>query len=596
VRLRTQFNSFIIDAMGLVSELQAIPLFAELAEDALRELAVRVQRRTYSEGEVILRAGDAPREMHVVLHGAVRVELGEGAGRSATQAILAAGHSVGEMSVLSGNPVSATVVAHTDSTTLAISATDLAALLEREPALYRRISALLIERLRHRTQMLASRLKPTAAILAVDRAFPVDTPVVRAIFRGVSHYAPGSQLFDARQADASALRARVERWRDQGAAEQFLIVALDADRFAEVRPALLAGDAALRIAGAAGGQSVQPLYAGAADAKSILLDFPASAARAGAWSESLSSHELAECIHGATWNRAAHPCLDRIARFITRREVGVAMSVGAAAGFAHLGSLQVLEDCGVPIDFLCGSSMGGVVALGFAQLREAAKATDALCTLGAAFARSRGLQVMPRAALVSTQRMREIAKEMFGAIHFAELGLPAAVVAADLVAGERIILDRGPVAEAARATIAIPGIFPPVRVGNRILVDGGLVTRVPADLLARRRCGLRIASIVLPQRPLSQHLAEEAERLEQRLEQPFGLRAALGASWRMLGWWDSASQAGKADLFIRIPTPVGEGYDFTAGRRMAELGRRAALEQLDGIRDAARRLLAPGAP
>jgi NTE family protein len=594
VRLRTQFNSFIIDAMGLVSELQAIPLFAELAEDALRELAVRVQRRTYSEGEVILRAGDAPREMHVVLDGAVRVEVGEGPGRSATQAILAAGHSVGEMSVLSGNPVSATVVAHTDSTTLAISATDLAALLEREPALYRRISALLIERLRHRTQMLASRVKPTAAILAVDRAFPVDSPVVRAIFRGVGHYAPGSRLFDARQADAPALRARVERWRDQGAAEQYLVVALDADRFGEVRPALLAGDAALRIAGPAGGG--QPLDAGAADAKSILLDFPASAARAGAWSESLSSRELAECMHGATWNRTAHPCLDRIARFITRREVGVAMSVGAAAGFAHLGSLQVLEDCGVPIDFLCGSSMGGVVALGFAQLRAASKTTDALCTLGAAFARSRGLQVVPRSALVSTQRMREIAREMFGAIHFAELGLPAAVVAADLVAGERVILDRGPVAEAARATIAIPGIFPPVRLGHRVLVDGGLVTRVPLDLLARRRCGLRIASIVLPQRPVPRELAEEAERLERRLDQPFGLRAALGASWRMLGWWDSASQAGKADLFVRIPTPVGEGYDFAAGRRMAELGRRAALEQLDGIRDAVRRLLAPGAP
>lgn len=582
--------------MGLVSELRAIPLFAELAEDALHDLAIRVQRRAYSEGEIILRAGDAPREMHIVLDGAVRVELGEGAGRSATGVILAAGHSFGEMSVLSGNPVSATVVAHADSATLVITAEDLAAVLEREPALYRRISALLIERLRHRTQMLASRLKPTLAILAVDRALPVELPVVGAIFRGVGHYAPGSQLFDARQAGAPALRARVERWRDEGTTGRFLIMAIDADRFADVRSALLAGDAALRITSRAGGQPEERLDAGAADAKSVLLDVPAPAPRAGAWSESLSSRELAECAHGARWNRAAHPCLDRIARFITNREVGVAMSVGAAAGFAHLGFLQVLEDCGVPIDFVCGSSMGGVVALGFGQLREASKATDALCTLGAAFARSRGLQVMPRAALVSTQRMREIAKEMFGGIYFAELGLPVAVVAADLVAGERVILDRGPVAEAARATIAIPGIFPPVRLGNRILVDGGLVTRVPADLLARRRCGLRIASIILPQRPVSHQLAEEAERLQRRLDQPFGLRAALGASWRMLGWWDSAAQAGKADLFVRIPTPVGEGYDFAAGRRLVELGRRAALEQIHAIRDAARRVLEPGSP
>lgn len=582
--------------MGLVSELRAIPLFADLAEDALRDLAVRVQRRAYTEGETILRAGDAPREMHIVLDGAVRVEVDEGAGRTATGAILAAGHSFGEMSVLSGNPVSATVVAHTDSTTLAITAADLAAVLEREPALYRRISALLIERLRHRTQMFASRLKAPVAILAVDHMLAAETSVVDAIFRGVAHYAPGSQFFDARQADAPAVCARLERWRDEGASGQFLVVAIYADRFADVRSALLAGDAALLITSRADEPSEKHLDPSPADAKSVLFDVLAPARPAGAWTESLSSRELAECASGTKWNRARHPCLDRIARFVTNREVGVAMSVGAAAGFAHLGFLQVLEDCGVPIDFVCGSSMGGVVALGLGQLREASKATDALCRLGTAFARSRGLQVMPRAALVSTHRMRAIAEEMFGGICFSELGLPVAVVAADLVAGERVILDRGPVAEAARATIAIPGIFPPVRLGNRILVDGGLVTRVPTDLLARRRCGLRIASIVLPQRPVAQRLAEEAERLQLRLDQPFGLRAALGASWRMLGWWDSAAQAGKADLFIRIPTPVGEGYDFAAGRRMVQLGRRAAMEQVRAIRDAARRLLEPGSP
>lgn len=578
--------------MSLLSELRAIPLFAELTEDTLADLANRVQRRAYSEGETILRAGDAPREMHIVLGGAVRVEVAEG--RGATGATLAAGHSFGEMSVLSGNPVSATVVAHTDCTTLLIKAEDLAAVLEREPALYRRISALLIERLRHRTQMLASRLKPTLAVLALDRAFPPEAPVVRAIFRGVDHYAPGSQLFDARRTELPALRARLERWREEGAAGQFLVVALDADRFIDVRSALLPGDAALRVTSR--GAQDERFDAGAADARSVRLDVPAGAAGAGAWTESLSSREIDECVRAAGWNRAAHPCLDRIARFLGNREVGVAMSVGAAAGFAHLGFLQVLEDCGVPIDFVCGSSMGGVVALGFGQHRDASKATDALCALGEAFARSRRLQVVPRAALVSTRRMQEIAKEMFGDLSFAGLGLPAAVVAADLVAGERVVLDRGPVAEAARATIAIPGIFPPVRLGNRILVDGGLASRVPADLLARRRCGLRIASIVLPQRPAAQHLAEEAERLQRRLDQPFGLRVALGASWRMLGWWDSAAQAGKADLFIRIPTPVGEGYDFAGGRRMVELGRRAALAQAHAIRDAVRRLLEPGAP
>lgn len=580
-----------------MTDLRAIPLFAGLSDDALGELARRLRRRQYSEGDIILRAGDAPREMHVVLEGRVSVQLGEGSGRTARRAILAAGHTFGEMSVLSGSPVSATVIAQSDSVTLAITAEDLSAVLESEPALYRRIAALLIERLRHRTRILTSQLKPGLAVLAVDAEWPLDAPLVHAIAKGVAYYSPGSQLFAAHGIDVAALCARIERWRDEGAADQYLVIVLPVDRFAPMQGALLAGDAVLRLTSRALlAQGAERFDPGEADFKRVQLDVPATSARAGPWIESVTSRELAECVHGAPWNRSRHPRIDRVARFITQREVGLAMSVGAAAGFAHLGFLQVLEDCGVPIDFVCGSSMGGVVALGFGQFGETSRAADTLCRLGVAFAKSRGLQVVPRAALVSTQRMRQIADEMFGALTFAELQLPVAVVAADLVAGQRVILDRGPVAEAARATVAIPGIFPPVRVGARMLVDGGLVTRVPADLLARRRCGLRIASLVVPERPIAQQLDEEAERLQLRLDQPFGFRAALGASWRMLGWWDSAAQAEKADLVVKIATPAGEGYDFAAGARMVEIGRQAASEQVHSIRDAARRLFEPGSP
>lgn len=329
--------------MGLVSELRAIPLFAELAEDALHDPAIRVQRCRSSGCGIARRCslrGSSPRSRSSPWIGHFR------------------------SSCLSWAPFSA-----------------------------------------------------ASAITFLGRSSSMPAKPVRRRY--------------ARASSAGGTRARpasFSSWRST----------LIASPTCAPRCSQAMRRCALR---AAGGQPEERLDAGAADAKSVLLDVPAPGPRAGAWSESLSSRELAECARGARWNRAAHPCLDRIARFITNREVGVAVSVGAAAGFAHLGFLQVLEDCGVPIDFVCGSSMGGVVALGFGQLREASKATDALCTLGAAFARSRGLQVVPRAALVSTQRMREIAKEMFGGIYFAELGLPVAAVAADLVAGERVILD-----------------------------------------------------------------------------------------------------------------------------------------------------------
>jgi NTE family protein len=275
----------------------------------------------------------------------------------------------------------------------------------------------------------------------------------------------------------------------------------------------------------------------------------------------------------------------------------VALSVGAAAGLAHLGLIETLEEAGVPLDFVCGSSMGGAVSMAYAHFKNARAAADAVCRLATDFARSKGMQWLPRGGLVSPARMDGIWGELFGRTEFSELRIPAAVVTADLVGGRRVVLDTGSVALAARATTAIPGLFPPVRLGNAVLVDGGLVTRVPADLLATRRIGLRLAALVQPERAAdaaSGHLAADA--FQARLDRPFGLRTALGASWSLLGWWDSAAQAQRADVVFRIPTPPSDGFNFRAGQTLIDYGRRAARSQLSAIHAAVQRVLSPGAP
>lgn len=240
--------------------------------------------------------------------------------------------------------------------------------------------------------------------------------------------------------------------------------------------------------------------------------------------------------------------------------------------------------------------MGGAVALAYAYFGRARDAIDALTRLSADFARDRGFSFMPRSSLVSAERMIELTGALYGDATFADLGLPTAVVAADLVAGRRIVLDRGPVAPAARATTAIPGMFAPVRLGHAMLVDGGVVTRVPADLLVTRGCGCKLASLVHPDDPARQDLPAAADDLASRLEQPLGLRLVLGGAWRLLGWWDSASQAERADLALRIPTPPMEGFNFADGAMFIDCGRRAASRQIGAIRAAMRLALDPGVP
>jgi predicted acylesterase/phospholipase RssA len=207
------------------------------------------------------------------------------------------------------------------------------------------------------------------------------------------------------------------------------------------------------------------------------------------------------------------------------------------------------------------------------------------------------MQWLPRASLISASRMTTLTRELYGDATFAQLRLPVAVVAADLAMGKRAVLDSGLVAPAARATAAIPGVFAPVRIGDAVLVDGAVVSRLPVDLLAERACGFKVAVLVRPTYPqVAPDAARAADRLEQRLLRPFGLRAAMGGAYRLQGWWDSAAHAGRADLSLTVPIPVGEGFNFAMAEAMIDCGRRTARERLPQIRLAMQQVLAPGVP
>jgi NTE family protein len=316
----------------------------------------------------------------------------------------------------------------------------------------------------------------------------------------------------------------------------------------------------------------------------------------GPWCHPVDRAEAEAAAGAIAWDRARWPGFDHLVRRLTGREIGLAMSVGAAAGLAHLGVLEVLEADGIPIDYLCGSSMGGALALAYAHHGSAAAAGDAVTRLTADFVRSKGWQWLPRASLVAASRMEAITRALFGDATFAGLRRPAAVVAADLVVGKRVVIDQGHVATAARATAAIPGIFAPVRWGDSLLVDGVVVTRIPADLLAARGCGFKLAVLVRPEGDFDGDPAAGADKLERQLLRPLGLRTALGGSWRLLAWWDSAAQAERADFALSVAARLADGANFAAAPAMIERGRRAALAHLPQIRNAVRQVLTPGVP
>ena len=203
----------------------------------------------------------------------------------------------------------------------------------------------------------------------------------------------------------------------------------------------------------------------------------------------------------------------------------------------------------------------------------------------------------PQSALFAGKKVRSAARESVGPATFAEFVKPAAAAAADLVRGERVILEDGSGSLAALATSAIPGLLPPVSLDDKILVDGSLVSRIPLDLLERRRCGLKIGVNVVPSpQEKTSRLDREQERLTKEFGRLFGLGSVLASSWGLLAWWQGATDASGADIFLEPQKDARSGFDFDAFDHMVAAGRRATEQKLEAIRRSVAALLRPGTP
>jgi NTE family protein len=573
--------------------------FSSLSPQALERLEKRVALRTFEAGTIVMRMGGMGQHMHAIASGAVRVQLDEFPAARGRSAMLGPGRIFGEMALLSGLPVSATVTAAKDTTTYCLDGSVFLDLLDEEPLAYRSLTHLLVDRLR-RTSGKPNSLRPGVAVLAVDETTPCRSLVIEALFAGIRYYAPGSTLMShAKGVVASEL---VSRWRTEAGGDQYLTLALPPDSFGRLADSLEYGDVVLFIGDRLPrGAQIQELEAalGAVDCARVYV--PGSANELNSqdrWAFRVDQKEIDTFDpHAEHWTRRRYPTLDGIARYCTFREIGVALSVGAAAGFAHYGVLQTLEEADIPLDFLCGTSMGGVVALACARYGTAGEAGRQLCERMGANAKIRDRQFIPRASFFSGRKGVQIGEDVFGNRTFADLLKPAAVVSADLVGGEKVVIDKGSAARAAHATAAIPGLFPPLLVADRLLVDGGLVTRVPVDLLDRRRCGYRLAVNIVPaQTDPAEDRRELALRLYRAMWKPLGLWKVIGESWRVLGWWDAAMQAHRADMVVTVATPAHDHYNFDSAERMVELGRTAAKNDIASIGAAVTRLLSPGTP
>lgn len=170
--------------------------------------------------------------------------------------------------------------------------------------------------------------------------------------------------------------------------------------------------------------------------------------------------------------------------------VGLVLGAGSARGLAHIGVLQVLKEEEIDIDFIVGSSMGAMVGAIYtsgADLYMLEKMLDCMNT-------NLMLDVqVPRFGFVAGKRIDSFITLLTKNKSFDQLDPPLIAVATDLISGERVIFEQGPVVEAVRASISIPGVFTPVRKDDMVLVDGAVIDRLPVEVARDRGADIIIA-------------------------------------------------------------------------------------------------------
>jgi len=163
-------------------------------------------------------------------------------------------------------------------------------------------------------------------------------------------------------------------------------------------------------------------------------------------------------------------------------KLGLALGSGAARGMAHIGILRALDDAGVKPDIVAGASIGALVG-GMYAAGKIDELTDIALGLNWRRAAAYFMEVsFPRAGLIAGNKVTEFLTEIIGRRDIADLDIIFRAVAAEIMSGREVVIGEGDLVAAIRASIAVPGIFTPVRKNGDLLADGGLVNPVPVSI------------------------------------------------------------------------------------------------------------------
>lgn len=487
-RFRPETDSIFPESLR--ARLNSFPILEGIGDNAVQRILSEADWFGLPGGTQLLRQGENDHAVFLVVTGSLGVFVDEEDAPRRLVATIPAGETVGEMSLLTGESHSATLVALRDTELLRIGPKAFDTLLTRYPRVMFNLLKLVVRRLRATTRGNRQKSLPkTFAVIPLQEGLH-NVQVVRDIAATLAKMGAKAAVLDVSAHDEAT------DWFNRFEAEHDVVFYQgDLPDSPWTHFCLRQADRVLLIAHADEDLPLHPygrryFKRETMAAPELLLVHPE-----GSWRGVPRHIELRSDLYGTHHHvRTSSPSdIKRLARFVAGCAVNIVLAGGGARGFAHIGVLKALKEAGVPFDYVGGTSMGGVIAAGVAMEWDIPELTERVRD---AFVTGNPLSdpTLPLIALFRGAKVSALLRKHFGDMRIEDLPKPYFCVSADLTTGRDYIHRSGPLWRALRASVALPGILPPVtEEGGHLLVDGGVMNNLPVDVMAAEARGPIIA-------------------------------------------------------------------------------------------------------
>jgi NTE family protein len=564
---------------GVTEMLIAASPSSTFFDSSLSAFGAGLQRKFLPGGQILFRENEIADSLYIVLSGCLGVVVRGSNGHDILVARVAAGETVGEMGLLGGGVRSATVEALRDTELLKLDKGSYEDLLLRDPKSIHALISLLARRLRETTRPNNGTTLPIRTVAVVPLGLDVDhRRVANDLHRKFSSDGQRALLLDCMSAEQSTSWFHAA---ETGNDITFYCAEPADQQWTNL--CLRQADRVLFVASATSVFATPPWLAGQIQtlrrsADLVLLhDGPRSGVQSLVhWRAHLPVDLICHVRRGNPNDIA------RLARLLRGNAITLVLSAGGARGFAHLGVIRALREAHVPIDLIGGCSMGSIVGATVGLEWDDLEIKE---RLRHSFVNTNPVNdyTLPFLSLIKGRKVAHLLEQNFGSLRIEDLWRPFFCVSTNLTTGTLAVHRDGPLVDALRASISIPGLLPPVMIGRDAHVDGGVMNWLPVDVSGAKR-GTIIAVDVASDPALVSF--EECNRfqtwrfLRRRRKLPPIVAVLLRAA-TVSGDSLTRMAHARADILFKPPLEDVDILDWQACDRAIDAGYRHAVEKLE---------------